>query len=368
MSKKKKISKEQEREKYYKKLSKVTVSTSNLLISIKSFAALLKASIPLSEAVKTISGQSSDENLNNVYEYVSEEIDKGSTLAESMRLFPKVFPETVAAVVEAGEMGGSLENNLMFIAESIKKEWELKKKLKGAVIYPLIIVVMTVGMFIGMIFFIFPKLESLFEVFENVPATTKFIMGAATSIRENAVVIGAVLLVLIVALVIFLKSKSGKKFTSWLSLNFPILKKLFKSNILASFSRTLSVLLASGIPLAKALEISASTTSNFIYSRILHNVCDSIADGKDLSLSLSAYPKFFDSSYIKMIDVGEVSGTLEENLMYLHEYYSDEVTEMSNNIVTFIEPLLLILVGGIIGVLGITILLPIYQLMGTING
>jgi len=171
-----------------------------------------------------------------------------------------------------------------------------------------------------------------------------------------------------VGLILYLSSKSGKRFLSWLSLNFPILKKLFKSNILASFSRTLSVLLASGIPLAQSLEISASTTSNYKYSEILKGVCKTIADGKDLSLSLSAFPGFFDPSYIKMIDVGEVSGTLEDNLMYLHEYYSDEVTEMSNNIVTFIEPLLLILVGGIIGVLGVTILLPIYQLMGTING
>ncbi len=356
------------REEEYKKLKRIKVSTSNLLISIKSFAALLKASIPLSESVKTISEQSSDPNLNHIFKYISEEINKGSTLAKGMRLFPKVFPETVAAVVEAGEMGGSLENNLMFIAESIKKEWELRKKLKGAVIYPIIIVGMTVFMFLGMIFFVFPKLETLFEAFENVPPMTAFIINAATAIRSNWYIILGALVILIVGTIFYLNSKSGKKFLSWLSLNFPILKRLFKSNILASFSRTLSVLLASGIPLAQSLEISASTTSNYKYSEILKSVCKTIADGKDLSLSLSAFPGFFDPSYIKMIDVGEVSGTLEDNLMYLHEYYSDEVTEMSNNIVTFIEPLLLILVGGIIGALGITILLPIYQLMGTING
>ncbi|HNR53494.1 MAG TPA: type II secretion system F family protein, partial [Candidatus Dojkabacteria bacterium] len=133
-------SSQEERTKEYKKLKRLSVSTSNLLISIKSLAALLKASIPLSETVKTISEQSSDPNLNKIYTYISQEIDKGSTLAEGLRLFPKVFPETVASVVEAGERGGSLENNLMFIAETIKKEWELKKKLKGAIIYPIIII------------------------------------------------------------------------------------------------------------------------------------------------------------------------------------------------------------------------------------
>ncbi len=365
---KKNTTQDQQRAGKYKKLKKLSVSMANLLISIKSLAALLKASIPLSEAVETMSEQSSDENLNMIYKYMSEEIDKGSTLSESMRLFPKIFPETVASVVEAGETGASLESNLLFIAESIKKEWELKKKLKGAIIYPIIILSMTVVMFFAMVFFVFPKLETLFEAFENVPAFTRFVMEAAAVIRAKWIPIFAGIILLVVCIVVFFKTKTGKKFSGWLALNFPILKTLFKSNILSSFSRTLSVLLASGIPLSKALEISASTTSNYTYSEVLKAVHKSIQDGKDLSISLSGYPKFFNASFVKMVNVGEVSGTLEDNLMYLHEYYSDEVTEMSNNIVTLIEPLMLISVGAIIGLLAVTILMPIYQLMGTING
>lgn len=365
---KKEVSKEIIREKELKKLKKLKVSTSNLLISIKSFAALLKASIPLSETVKTISEQSSDPNLNRIFKYISEEIEKGSTLAEGMRLFPKVFPETVASVVQAGEAGGSLENNLLFIADSIKKEWELQKKMKGAIIYPLIIISLTVVEFVGMIFFVLPKLEALFTSFPNVPAFTQMILTVATAIRTNWILIASILFIVILAISVFLRTKAGGRFKSWLALNFPILKKLFKSNILSSFSRTLSVLLASGIPLSKSLGITATTTSNYLYADALKNVYENIENGKDLSLSLEEYPEFFNKSYVKMIDVGEVSGTLEDNLMYLHEYYSDEVTEMSNNIVTFVEPLLLILVGAIIGFLGITILMPIYQLMGTING
>ncbi len=364
---KKQITQDELRAKELKKLKRLSISTSNLLISIKSLAALLKASIPLSDTVKTISEQSSDPNLNRIYKYISEEIDKGSTLAEAMRLFPKVFPETVASVVEAGEMGGSLENNLLFIADTIKKEWELAKKMRGAIIYPAIIVSLTIAEFVGMIFFVLPKLEALFSVFENIPPLTVFIMNAAQGIRSNWYYILGGIVVAVVLLAIFLKTKAGKKFIGWLALNFPILKKLFMSNILSSFSRTLSVLLASGIPLSKALSITALTTSNYIYSEVLQSVHNHIENGKDLSLSLEEYPKYFNRSFVKMVDVGEVSGTLEDNLMYLHEYYSDEVTEMSNNIVTFVEPLLLILVGAVIGLLGVTILMPIYQLMGTIN-
>jgi type IV pilus assembly protein PilC len=365
---KKKLTEEEKiRFKEIRKLGNASISTTQLLISIKSLAALLRASIPLAETVKTISEQSSDENLNKLYDYIHKEIQKGSTLADAMALFPKVFPETIVSVVDAGEKGGSLENNLIFIADTIKKEYELSRKMRSAIIYPAIIISLTMAEFIGMIFIVLPKMESLFSAFPNIPAFTVFIMKTAGSIRTNWPVILGIILFILLIVRIFLGTKQGKMFTSWLSLNMPILKKLFISNILSSFSRTLSVLLASGIPLAKALAITSVTTSNFIYSRILSEVQKSVGEGQNLSNSLGIHTKYFNKSFVKMISVGEISGTLEENLMYLHEYYSDEVDEISNNIVTFVEPLLLIFVGLVIGLLGVTILMPIYQLMGSIN-
>jgi type IV pilus assembly protein PilC len=330
-------------------------------------AALLKAGVAISETIKTLSTQSSDENLNKLYTYIHKKIDSGYTLAEAMALFPKAFSETIVSVVQAGEEGGSLEKNLIFIAETIKKEYELKKKLRGAIIYPTIIISLTIAEFVGMIFIVLPRLEDLFSSFPNIPPFTLFVMNAAQFIRSNWIPILGIIIAIIVLIIIFLRTKPGKRFTSWLSLNFPILKKLFKSNLLASFSRTLSVLLMSGIPLSKALEITSSTTGNYIYSRILKEVHQNVQKGQQLSTSFEEHEKYFNRSFLKMVNVGETSGTLEESLMYLHEYYSDEVDEMSNNIVTFVEPLLLIFVGLIIGLLGVTILFPMYQLMGTIN-
>ena len=330
-------------------------------------SALLKASIAISETVETLSDQSSDENLNKIYEYIHKKIGAGSTLAEAMGLFPKVFSETIVSVVRAGEQGGSLEKNLIFISDTIKKEYELKRKLKGAIIYPVIIIGLTVIEFVGMIFIILPKLETLFSSFPNIPPFTVFVLNMANAIRTNWLLILGGLLVFIVIIIVFLRTKAGKKFTSWLALNFPILKKLFISNILSSFSRTLSVLLMSGIPLSKSLEITVSTTGNYIYSKILKEVQANVQKGQNLSTSFAKHEKYFGKSFIKMVSVGESSGTLEESLMYLHEFYSDDVEEMSGNIVTFVEPLLLIFVGLIIGLLGVTILLPMYQLMGSIN-
>lgn len=367
MTKKTKIKTEKVVNKELKALKRVKVPTSQLLISIKSIAALLRASISLSETIQTVSEQSSDENLNKLYSYIHKEIDKGSTLAEAMALFPRIFPGTVISVVDAGEKGGSLEKNLIFIADSMKKEYELNKKLRSAIIYPIIIISLTVAEFVGMIFIVLPKMEALFSTFPNIPPLTQFIMNTAFAIRTNWAIILGVILAIVIIVRIFLGTKQGKMFSSWLSVNFPVLKNLFISNILSSFSRTLSVLLASGIPLSKSLLITADTTRNYIYSKVLLDVQKKVEEGQNLSSSLATYDSRFNKSFIKMIGVGEMSGTLEENLMYLHEYYSDEVNEMSNNIVTFVEPILLIFVGLIIGLLGVTILFPIYQLMGSIN-
>lgn len=364
MSKKVKKTKDKE----LRRLQRVKVSTSNLLISIKSLAALLRASISLSDAIKTMSEQSNDKNLNRIYAYLHKKVEEGSSLSDAMRLFPKIFPETMVSVVDAGERGASLEKNLLFIAESIKKSHDLNRKMKGAIIYPIIIISMTVAEFVGMIFIVLPKMENLYSSFPNVPPFTIFIMNSAQAIRDNWWIILLAIFLLGFLFYLFLKTKVGRYFTSWLSLHFPILKNLFISNILASFSRTLGVLLASGLPLSKALLISSTTMSNSIYSDILKKVHSNIDRGQNLASSLAVYDQYFNKSFIKMVEIGELSGTLEENMMYLHDYYSDDVTEMSNNIVTLIEPLLLILVGVIIGLLGITILMPMYQLMGSING
>ena len=358
---------DEEKAKEYKRLKGIKIKVPTLLMSIKSLSTLLKAGISLSDTMETISGQSSDENLNNIYSYMSSEVRKGSTLADVMRLFPKTFPETISSVVEAGERGGSLETNLLFVSETIQKEWEVNKKLKGAMVYPIIVIGMVVVMFIAMIFFVFPKLEVMFQAFENIPDLTKNIMKLAGYIRGHWIPIFGIILVFVIALVIFLRTKSGKKFLAWLAIHFPILKNLFKANILASFSRTLSVLLASGIPLEKSLEITTTTTSNYIYAETFKEICQSIGEGNNLSLSLSAYPEYFNKSFVKMIDIGEVSGSLEENLLYLHDFYAEEVDEMSENLVTLIQPILLIFTGALIGSLALLVLMPIYQLMGSIN-
>ena len=147
----------------------------------------------------------------------------------------------------------------------------------------------------------------------------------------------------------------------------PILKALFIANILSNFSRTLGLLLQSGIHITKSLKIAINTVDNSIYSDKISQIYLNAKKGQSISESLSEHPKFFNRTYVKMIEVGEKTGTLEDNLQYLYTYYTDRVSEITNNITTFMEPLLLIFVGAIIGLLGLSVIVPIYQLMGSIN-
>lgn len=343
------------------------VSMDNIIVSIKSLSAMLKASLPLAEAVKILAEQSTDANLRSIFYTVIEDIHNGSNLYESLSTFPKVFNPMVISVIETGEKGGILEKNLIFLADFLKKEHELSKKIKGALMYPMIILGLAVVEFVGMIFFILPKLESLFTSFPNVPAFTKSLISAAGFIRLNWIYILAGIVVVIFVLLQILKTKKGKRLLDWLAIKVPVIKKLTVANVLATFSRTIGLLLGSGIHISKALKIATTTVHNGIYSDIIMEIYNDAKEGQNISATLKQYYAYFPISFIKLIEVGEVSGTLEDNLLYLNEHYSQQVDEISDNFATFIEPILLILIGVVIGLLTITMITPLYQFVSSIN-
>jgi len=354
-------------EKRMKVLRKAKVSPTELIMFIKSLASMLQATIPITEAIKILEEQSDDKIMKEVLSLICLDIESGENLSRSMEKFPKIFPEIMISLVYAGESGGSLEMNLKYLADFLTKQHEVNKKVRSALIYPAIIIGLTCVQLTAMVFFIFPQLEELFESFPNVPAFTQNVIYASGVIRENWYFVLAGILVFVIILSQFFKTAKGKRTLHWFSINTPILKALFVSNILANFSRTLNILMKSGMDISKALEVTVKTVGNSIYAEKLSAIRENARQGKSISESLKEHPKFFNKSFIKMIEVGEKTETLEENLEYLYKFYTEKVDDITNNITVFIEPLLLIMVGAIIGFLGITVIVPIYQLMSSIN-
>lgn len=344
------------------------VSQLDIALSIRHLSIMLKSGLGIEEALVTIVNQVTDQKLKETYSAVLKDVQSGVTLAESMKKFPKIFRDIVVSIIDVGEQGATLETNMVFLADYLKKQFELNRKVKGATMYPMIVVALTIVEMLGVIYFVLPKLESLFTSFKNIPEMTKFILDAAAFVRNNGAIILVVLIILFLILQRFLQTKPGKKLKDKVALMIPVFKDLNKSSMLSSFSRTLGILLASGIPLQRALDISLNTMSNSEYVKVLARVNEEVKEGKNLADSLEAFPKYFPITYTKMIEIGERTGTLEENLNYLYDFYTEDVLEMSNNLATLIEPILLIFIGGMIGGLALLIITPIYQLTGSING
>lgn len=339
----------------------------DVIFSLRHLTTMLNSSLALEDALKTIYKQTDNPKLKEVYELILNDIQNGQNLSDSMAEHPKVFPSVAISVVKAGELGGTLEKNLKYLDEYLKKDYELKRKIKGALFYPIVVIGITMIEMIGVVFFILPQLNQLFSSFKNIPPLTRTILDIAQFINDYKFYIASIIALVIIFIYFFLQTKSGIIFKDKLLLNFPIIKNITKYGLLANFSRTLGILLESSIPISKALEITASSIENTQYKQVLYEIKEKVKGGKTVASCMQDYPKLFPGTFVKMIEVGEETGTLEENLLYLHQFYSDDVQDMSNNLTTLIEPILLVFIGMMIGLLAMSIVFPIYQLSSSIN-
>lgn len=343
------------------------VSPLDIAMYIRHLALMLKAGMPLSDALHVLEGQSSDKRLQNAFADLSVQVQKGTALAEAMKSHPKIFSFIVRSIIDVGEQGATLEGNLVYLADFLKQSYELERKVKGAMTYPMIVFGLTVTEMLGVIFYILPKLDDLFSSFDNIPAFTEFMLNLSKYITNNIYFIIGGSVIFVTVYKIFMKTKAGKKLKEYMAINFPIIKDLNRKHILTNFSRTLGILLESGLPIVTAIDISANTVGNSFYTKMLKDVHDNVKDGNTLSSSLEKYKKFFPGTFTKMIAIGEETGTLEENLLYLHDFYMEEVSDMSDNLTTLLEPILLVFIGAMVGLLALSVISPMYQLTGSIN-
>ena len=340
-----------------------------MAFAMRHMGIMLKSGLSLEAAVAILAEQLDDERLKELFAEIYVDINNGISVAESMKKHRDVFSNLVISLISSGEQGGTLEKNLFILADYLKKAHELQQKVKGAMIYPLIVFGMTSFEVIGVIYFLLPKLEGMFTAFGNLPEFTVMVLNAARFMRDNTnAIILSVIVLGILGYWFFKKTKRGKRTSDFLALNFPVFKNLNKNNILATFSQTFALLLDNGIPITAALDIASETSDNTIYSDALIEVNKRVQSGLSLSQSMMPHTKLFPVTYIKMVEIGEQTGSLSETLLYVHDFYAEEAMEISNNLATLLEPILLVFIGAMIGGLAMIIIGPIYQMMSTING
>lgn len=343
------------------------VSLVDKALFAKHLSVMLSSGISLGEAL-LIASTSARGKLRTVLTQVRESVESGQTLADSFARHPKVFSGLFVNATRAGELSGTLSDNLSNIAKELEKEKELRSKIVSSMVYP--IVVLVAAFVLGMVlsFVVLPKITPLFEGLRvELPVTTRALISFSHFIQNNGVMFFISIVAAIGLFLWFIKQKFSHPFTHKIILKIPIIKSVTRNASLARFCRTLAMLLASGVRIDEALEITKGTTSNYYYRNILEAVTKRIRTGTKLADNLSLYKDFFPPLLTRMVQVGEESGKFEETLFYLADFYEGEVDTATKTLSTAIEPVLLIGIGLVVGFLALSIITPIYDITGNIQ-
>lgn len=339
------------------------------LLFTKHLDVMLKAGIPIAEALETLVEQTKSSNFKKVLAGVLGDVRNGQSLAKSMKKHPEAFDEFYTSLIGVGEESGTMEENLSFLAKQLAKDYRLRKKIQGAMLYPGLVFSTTIilGGFIA--FFILPKLVDFFAAFEvELPLTTKILLFAANISKSYGVFILIGLVIILFVFNLLIKIPKIKNIWHKAILRFPVIGNLIAYAQVARFSRNFGTLIKSGVPVSKSLEITADTLSNLKFKGDLMEVSKSLTKGKNIGETLSKkkyseYPAIVS----KMVSVGEQAGKLDETLLYLGDFYEDEIDDISKNLSTVIEPILLITIGLVVGFVALAIISPIYELTGSIR-
>ncbi len=306
--------------------------------------------------------------MKKILSAVHKSVESGNSLADSLARYPKIFSGIFISSVYAGESSGTLSENLKQLSDQLQKEKELNAKIKGAMLYPIVVLVASFIMGLAMSFLVLPKIIPLFEGLKTeLPATTRWLISFSHFVDNN----GTALFLSIVLSVIFLlwlvKQNFSHPVTHWLLLKIPVIKGMVFHTNLARFSRSLGALLKSGLHIDEALEVTRQTVGNYYYKKTLANVVQGVSKGTKLADNLALYPKLFPKMVSRMVLVGEESGKLEDTLLYLANFYEAEVDNSTKSLSTALEPILLLLIGVVVGFLALSIITPIYNITGNIK-
>ncbi|MCK5084995.1 MAG: type II secretion system F family protein [Candidatus Pacebacteria bacterium] len=341
------------------------VSTIDKMLFTRHLGVMLKAGLSFSRATTVLAEQTENVYFKEILESVREDIQKGNQLASSLAKYPKVFDDLFVNMIRVGEIGGNLEEVLDILYLQLKKEHELTSRVKGAMTYPAVIIFAMVVIGVLMMIFVVPSLLAIFtETGAELPASTKMIVFVSDSFQNHGLLILAGFIAFVFLFLKIIKTKSGKRKFDFTLLHLPAIGKIVSKINMARFSRTLSSMIASGVSIVKALDIISKTLGNTYYKDSIKDACQEVQKGVSLSEVIRRYDKLFYPLMINMIEVGEETGTLQETLKQVSEFYEDEVEQVTANMSSIIEPVLMLVIGGAVGFFAISMIQPMYSIMG----
>src|SRR3989344_4870344 len=325
---------------------------------------MIHAGLSMSEALNTLALQAESKTLKRVISDVKTDVESGKLLSAGMHRYPKIFSDIFVSMIEIGEVSGTLEQSLEELTQQMKKDYELRSKVKGAMTYPIVIMVEMLGITGGLLAFVLPKLLAIFKEFGDIklPLPTRILIAVSDFTSENGILVVGALIGFVIALVLFYRPKVGRSWFDAALINGPIIGPIARKVNLARFSRTISGLLRTDIPVVQAFEVTAKVLANEHFNRAVKSVAERVKKGETISKSLGVHAKLFPPLVIQMVYVGERSGNVDELLGEIAEFYENQVDQVLDNLSSVIEPVLILFLGGMVGGIALSVMMPMYAL------
>ena len=338
------------------------VTDKDIVVFTRQLATMIDAGLPLVQCLEILSKQQENSTFKRVIGEIQEDVEAGTTFADSMRKHPKVFDSLYSNMIEAGETGGILDTILNRLAIFMEKTMALKKKIKGAMVYPSICLAIALLILVVILVFVIPVFEEMFSQMDAaLPAPTQVVVAISHTFKNNLIWI---ILPLILIIYIFRKvysTEKGRYRIDQFFLRLPIVGVLIRKVAVAKFTRTLSTMLQSGVPILEALQVVAKTAGNKVIERAVFRVGDAIAEGRPMAEPLME-SGVFPNMVVQMINVGESVGALDTMLEKIADFYDEEVDQAVANLTAMIEPFMMVFLGGMIGTLVVAMYLPIFEM------
>ena len=343
------------------------VSLTDKMMFTRNLQVMISAGLSLPKALQVLALQGKSKIFKKAILDIKEEVIKGHNFSDSLKKYPNIFSELFQNMIKVGEEAGNLEEVLGILSKQMDREHELKSKIIGALMYPAIIIIAMIGIGILMLVMVVPSIAETFEdLGTELPATTQFIIGLGAFLAEKwyLSVIGTIIFVNF--LWFGLKSKKIKKEIDRILLKLPIVSALIKKTNSATTVRTLSSLISAGIPIVRSLEIVSNTLGNFYYKKALSEASEKVKKGGKLSDALDHYKEIYPIIVVQMIRVGEETGETADILSKLADFFEPEVGNATKNMASVIEPILMLVVGAVIGFFAISMIQPMYSMLESI--
>lgn len=345
------------------------IKPKQLMIFTRQLATLIDAGLPLLRGLGVLSKQERDPVLKRTIDNLADSVQSGNTFSESLAQHPFIFNDLYANMVRAGELGGMLEVVLNRLAEFQEKAARIKNKVAAAMVYPIIVLTMAVGILSFLLVFIVPKFEAIFHDMlgdKPLPAITIFVIGFSGFVKAHAFVLLGLIAVAVMAYKFAVRTRGGRTVADHVKLRLPLFGDLLRKTAISRFSRTLGTLINSGVPILQALNITRETAGNTVLAHAISQVHDSVKEGESIAEPLETSGAF-PPMVISMIDVGEETGQLPDMLLKIADVYDDEVDNSVAALTSVLEPMMIVFLAVIVGTIVIALFMPLISIISTLQ-